>query len=67
VPDPVLFAYGGGVLYSGNREARTVVYWITTVAGDSRAPSIVFAGVPSIDTSQRCLAADQVKWNDAAG
>src|SRR5215475_3538041 len=67
VPDPVLFAYGGGLPYSGNREARTVVYWITTVAGDSRAPSIVFAGVPSIDTSQRCLAADQVKWNDAAG
>src|SRR6516165_5796699 len=67
VPDPTLSAYGGGLPYSRNREARTVVCWITTVAADSRPPSVVFAGVPSIDTSQRCLLADQVKRNEAAG
>src|SRR5262249_58191722 len=67
VPDPVLSAYGGGLPYSRNREVRTVVCWITTVAGDSRPPSGVTAGLPSIDTSQRSLAADQVKRNEAAG
>src|SRR6516225_996010 len=67
VPDPVLSAYGGGLPYSRNREVRTVVCWITTVAGDSRPPPVVTAGAPSIDTSQRPLAGDQVKRNDAAG
>src|SRR5215469_14086351 len=67
VPDPTLCAYGGGLPYSRNREVRTVVCWITTVAGDNRPPSVVIAGLPSIDTSHRCLAADQVKVNDAAG
>src|SRR5690242_2856708 len=67
VPDPVLSAYGGGLPYSRNLDVRTVVCWITTVVGDSRPPSVVTAGLPSIDTSQRPLAADQVKRNDAAG
>src|SRR6516165_4277631 len=67
VPDPTLCAYGGGLPYSRNREVRTVVCWITTVAGASRPPSVVRARAPSIDTSQRPLAADQVKPNEAAG
>ena len=67
VPDPTLSAYGGGLPYSRNREVRTVVCWITTVAGDSRPPSVVTAGLPSIDTSQRPFSADQVKRNEAAG
>jgi hypothetical protein len=64
---PGALAYGGGLPYSRNREVRTVVCWITTVAGDRRPPSVVFAGVPSIATSQRPLFADQVKRNNAAG
>ena len=44
-----------------------MVCWITTVAGDSCAPSVVTAGLPSIDTSQRPFPADQVKLNEAAG
>src|SRR5258708_24036096 len=67
VPDPTVSAYGGGLPYSRNRDVRTVVYWITTVAGDIRPPSVVTARVPSIHTSQRPLAADQVKPNEAAG
>src|SRR5215472_11584287 len=67
VPDPAVSAYGGGLPYSRNREVRTVVCWITTVAGDSRPPSVVTAGLPSIDTSQWPLFADQVKRNEAAG
>jgi hypothetical protein len=67
VPDPVLSAYGGRLPYSRNRDVRTVVCWITTVAADSRAPLAVTAGAPSIDTSQRPFAADQVKRNEAAG
>ena len=66
VPDPTLSAYGRGLPYSRNREVRTVVCWITTVAGDSRPPSVVTAGLPSIDTSQRPFSADQVKRNEAA-
>src|SRR5262249_42881209 len=53
VPDPTLSAYGGRNPYSLNREVRTVVCWITTVAAESRAPAKVNAGVPSIVTSQR--------------
>src|SRR5215831_2410818 len=60
-PDPVLSAYGGRLPYSRNREVRTVVCWITTVAGASRPPSVVLAGAPSIRTSQRPLASDQLK------
>ena len=41
--------------------------WITTVAAESRAPFELTAGVPSMDTSQRAFAADQVKRNVAAG
>ena len=67
VPDPTLYANGGGLPYSRNRDVRTVVCWITTVAADSRTPSEVTAGLPSIDTSQRPRAADQVKPNEAAG
>src|SRR5689334_24568562 len=67
VPDPVLSAYGGGLPYSRNRDVRTVVCWITTVAGDSRPPSVVTARAPSIDTSHRFFAAAQVKVNEAAG
>jgi hypothetical protein len=46
---------------------RTVVCWITTVAGASRTPSVVTAAAPSIDTSQPPFAADQVNLNEAAG
>ena len=46
LPDPTLSAYGGRLPYSRNREVRTVVCWITTVAADSRAPLGVTAGVP---------------------
>jgi hypothetical protein len=67
VPDPVLSAYGGRDPYSLNREVRTVVCWITTVAAESRTPLELTARVPSIDTSQRPFAADQVKRNEAAG
>ena len=67
VPDPVLSAYGGGLPYSRNRDVRTVVRWITTVAGDNRPPSVVTARAPSIDTSHRLLGADQVKVKEAAG
>jgi hypothetical protein len=66
-PDPTLWAYGGGLPYSRNRDVRTVVCWITTVPGDSRPPSVVTAGFPSIETSQRPFAGDQVKRNEGAG
>ena len=46
---------------------RTVVCWITTVAGERRTPLAVIAGLPPIDTTQRPFAADQVKRNEAAG
>jgi hypothetical protein len=67
VPDPTLSANGGGLPYSRNRDVRTVVCWITTVAGAIRPPSVVTARVPSIVTSQCLFAADQVKRNEAAG
>src|SRR5215467_1685177 len=67
VPDPVLSAYGGRLPYSRNRDVRTVVCWITTVAGASRPLSVVLARAPSIHTSQRPFAADQLKRNEAAG
>ena len=67
VPDPTLSAYGGRNPYSLNREVRTVVCWITTVAAESRTPPEVTAGTPSIVTSQRPFAADQVNVNEAVG
>jgi len=67
VPDPTLSANGGRLPYSRNRDVRTVVCWITTVAGASGPPSVVTACLPSIDTSQPPFAADQVNLNEAAG
>ena len=66
-PDPVLCAKGGRRPCSRNDEVRTVVCWITTVAAESCTPRGLTAGTPSIDTSQRPFAADQVKRNDDAG
>lgn len=65
VPEPVLSAYGGGFPYSRNREVRTVVYWITTVAALSWPSSVLRAREPSIRTSQRLAAADQVRGLEA--
>ena len=41
---PTLPAYGGRCAYSGNREMRTVVYWITTVAAPSWPSSVLLRG-----------------------
>jgi len=67
VPVPVLSAYGGRLPASRNREVRTLVYWMTTVAALSGPPSAARAGVPSIQTSHRPALADQRNVNEAAG
>src|SRR5579872_1990473 len=67
VPEPVDSAYGGGIPYSRNRDVRTTVYWITTVAAPRSPPAASRDSVPSIHTSQRWLRADQRKVNAAAG
>ena len=66
-PDPVLCAKGGRRPCSSNDGVRTVVCWITTVAAESCTPRGLTAGAPSIDTSQRRFAADQVNVNEDAG
>ena len=45
---PTLSAYGGRCAYSGNREVRAVVYWITTVAARAGRPRCSCAGEPPI-------------------
>src|SRR5262249_24401314 len=67
VPDPVVCAYGGGWRSAKTRSVCRRLYWITPVAGDSLRPSVVPVRAPSIDSSQRSLAADQEKRNEAAG
>jgi hypothetical protein len=44
VPDPTLSANGGGLPYSRNRDERTLVCWITTVADANGPPSVLTAG-----------------------
>ena len=51
----------------GEPRGATVVYWMITVAADSSPSLVLAASAPSIETSQRCWSADQVKVHEAAG
>ena len=66
-PEPTLFANGVGACGPVAGGIVTWVYWMTTVAADSCPSSVLAARDPSIQTSQRPRAADQVKRNEAAG
>src|SRR5579859_127893 len=61
-------AYGGRCRpHSRYPDVRTLVCWMTTVVADIWPASVVCAGAPSIQTSQRLVALDQRKVKLAAG